>query len=768
MNGRAALLAVLAALACSKPAQPNPAAGHVVAVIQPLSAGQVTRVAVSVSPAAISQDLAYNPADGTFAGVLTVPVGTQALTATAYVGDAAYGTGTATADVTENGTAMAYISILDTSARKPAPDHGPVVTSVVVSDVTPVNGKEIRLAASAIDPDGDPISFAWGDECGGTFANTASAVTTWASPTVGPCRLTVTATSRQLSDARVVQIQARPPTGQISVTGLVVPQPTIDVVTVADGGGQTCTMQRGGPGADGTCHLPVPGGAQLAVTLAASDAIPGATLALTDDCGGTAQPGPGATFAWTAPVAGGLCIVTAAVSQAGLSDLFPVAIFVEPSVLAGRVVTRWIGGTIQVVPSDLSSGIVEAFDSSGMRYVGRGDPAGNFWFDALPDGVVTIHVEGAGGPPRYHVTARRGYLDLESTRPGRPDTLTPNAPTPMTIGAVGLDPWVSQDRLQYFDTNGSMIESGSPSLVFDPFWGTDGLLDTSRGDIALIAQQEPAVAVDGTPYRYAARIGQVDPVTVQDGLASTITATLLPVATVPWTPPPLDPDLFGQIDDVPFANPGPSRSILNVQALPPGAGGLYTPGGAFLSLLSADLSAFSVAPALGGLRYGELPGWTPFLRATHSRCCATNSTIPGGGTMGFGVTASFSDLLGGGPMQMMGFARDITIDGRSALQTLTGVSPTPTVAWTAPATGPVGSYRVLVYQITTYAGRIRTRALPTISTDETSVQLPPGFLEPGCTYYASVMASSSAPASPTVTRFPYATSTVPSGAFTVQ
>ncbi len=768
-----ACLAALAALACSRQARSPASAGHVVAVVQALSADQVTRVNVSVSPAGVSQDLAYNPADGTFAGVLTVTVGEQIVTATAYAGDVAYGTGTATTNVVAGSTAMAYIAILDTSARQPLPDHGPIVTSVTVSDVTPIVGEQVQLAASAIDPDHDPISFAWTDNCGGTFGTPASATTTWVSQTVGTCRVTITVTSRLLSDARNVNLQVRAvPTGQIGITGIFVPQPVIDAVTFADAQGGACTMLRAGVGADGSCHLPVVGGEQLTATVSASGLIPAATLALSDDCGGSGQPLSATTWSWTAPAGGGLCIVTATVAQEGLSDTFPVAVFVQPALLAGRVVTDFIGGAVAAVPADLTGGVVEAFDAAGTRWPGHGDASGNFWFDQLPTGVVTIHVEAAGAPPRWHVTDRRGFIDLETARPGRPDGVSPSTSTPITVDVAGIDPSIPY-HVQYFDTNGVFVDSRSAPLVVDPFFvsnSNDTLLDTSRGDSAFVVQLAPAFAADGTAYTYAASVGLVDPVTVQDGVATTATVTLSPSALFPWTPPALDPALFDPLDEFPWlAGWSPNaRRVVEVHALPTPAYGNYSPVGSSFGLSTVDLSSFTFAPALGDLRYGAIPGWTPLFRASNSRCCTSTYAIPGVVTFGFGVAANFVDVLGAGSMQVMGFVHDVTLDGQGALQPLTGVLATPMLAWTPPTTGPVGAYKVLLREISSYGTRWLTTPLPAITTDVPFVRIPAGFFQPGRTYYGTIVATNAPPDAPGLNRFPYVGSSVTTGAFTVQ
>jgi hypothetical protein len=60
----------------------------------------------------------------------------------------------------------------------------------------------------------------------------------------------------------------------------------------------------------------------------------GATVALTDNCGGASSgtavnvPDGTATFNWTAPTASGTCLLTARVSREGLSDAQSVAVAV--------------------------------------------------------------------------------------------------------------------------------------------------------------------------------------------------------------------------------------------------------------------------------------------------------------------------------------------------------------------------------------------------------------------------------------------------------
>lgn len=69
----------------------------------------------------------------------------------------------------------------------------PDVTQLTVSDGQPAPGASATLAVTAVDPDLDPLAYAWDDGgCGGTFQAGAAATATWAAPgATASCRLTV-------------------------------------------------------------------------------------------------------------------------------------------------------------------------------------------------------------------------------------------------------------------------------------------------------------------------------------------------------------------------------------------------------------------------------------------------------------------------------------------------------------------------------------------------------------------------------------------------
>jgi hypothetical protein len=110
----AVLGCALVACGAGSPSQHNPLRiGSVSTVVKALtSRGTLTRVSVTLAPANVTQGLTYNAIDGTFTGTLVVPVGSQTVAATAYIGTTVVGTGSALVTVTGDGSATAFIESL--------------------------------------------------------------------------------------------------------------------------------------------------------------------------------------------------------------------------------------------------------------------------------------------------------------------------------------------------------------------------------------------------------------------------------------------------------------------------------------------------------------------------------------------------------------------------------------------------------------------------------------------------------------------------------
>lgn len=291
----------------------------------------ITRVQIEVQPAAVYQSLAYNSATGEYTGTVVVPSGTQTITASAYAGAELVGSGSATVVVSNHGAASVVIKILDNSTTPTPQDHGPIITSATATSVFPLVGEVISLQVTAIDPDSDPIAYQWSQDCGGTFGSPLTASTNWSNTIPENCVLTVTATSRGLSDVARISVAVGEGSGSVGLAAVFVPSPFIRSIALS-GGGLSCTVPRSA--SDASCR-PAIAQTTFLTAIVAFDPLPsdsGATVSLSNSCGGSSTagtldlPGGSATFTWTAPVSSGACLLTATVSREGLADSQSVAV----------------------------------------------------------------------------------------------------------------------------------------------------------------------------------------------------------------------------------------------------------------------------------------------------------------------------------------------------------------------------------------------------------------------------------------------------------
>jgi len=199
--------------ACSAPATSD--AGFVrVTVAAQIAGAQITEVSVNVTPANTAAVLTRR-ADGTFEGTVEVPAGVaQTVTAKAFAGSVLAASGTGTATVLKGQVFQLTIIALDTTGPAPRPDHSPVITSLAAA-VAVAPGEQVALSATAIDADGDVLTYAWSAApagCG-TFAAASSSSTAWTAGTTGICAITIKVSARSLSDTRSANILVRAPGG---------------------------------------------------------------------------------------------------------------------------------------------------------------------------------------------------------------------------------------------------------------------------------------------------------------------------------------------------------------------------------------------------------------------------------------------------------------------------------------------------------------------------------------------------------------------------
>jgi hypothetical protein len=300
----------------------------------------VTRVTVSATAAGVSGDLTYDAASDQYVGALVLPAGEQPLLVEAWADANLDGVlelvarGTATTTVVEGQTAAIMVRLVDLSPPPPVPDHAPIITSFQIGSTNPSPGQEVAVSVTAVDVDGDAMTYNWWVSCNAgvaTVQDSAAAATTFSVDAPALCTVFVEVAANSLADFARAPVQVGGP-GQADVNITFVERPVITRVTLVQASsGLTCAIDRSG--SDATCADPV-GRTTLVDVFVAVDASssPG-DVWLHTNCGGalavvSADVGP-AHFTWEAPPSSGVCVVTAELLRDGIQDSFPVAVLVQ-------------------------------------------------------------------------------------------------------------------------------------------------------------------------------------------------------------------------------------------------------------------------------------------------------------------------------------------------------------------------------------------------------------------------------------------------------
>jgi len=785
-RGMAALAAAILAAAC---AGEKPAGGNVQVRIDAITYRyEITRISLDIQPAGIQQDLAYDAYSGTFSGFLLVPAGMQTLTATAYSQDHVVGVGTAVVEIVGGTTAYVSITIRDTTGPPPMPDHTPIITSFVVPTTTPYVDQTVTLAATAIDPDGDPLAYQWSQSCAtGTFSDPTSPVTDWRSSAAGTCTLTLVVSSKGLADVASATVYVTDAnTGTLQVSGSYVANPTVQSIAVQSYGSYR-TFYRWDPNIDAGAY-PLGEPVSVAFSFDLGTYTPGSFQPLlTDNCGGRSTlafwSNGYASFSWTPPAGPSVCVLTATIDHVGLRDSMPVVLTIEPCSgtlqcspwstcdagtcrsqrqVWGHVQTTYWDGTnptITLPSPDVPSLSVEALvpqpGGGFASYAGWIDPgSGYFNVFGVPSGRYLLSLTRSRDGYRTLVDTSNDYLDLGRDELGRPYKSYPSGPTPVTFQASDLEPWAAGDQLQYTSMGAGvwdvpsdrwLIADGATDVLQEEDW-LNNLVDAGQGDVLYVHQlgQREVPSMPGLPYLTAVA-AQALSVTIADLVPATIAAVLSPVDQTGT----LDADWFTSGFEAHLPDMGPAGVAASVHALYVDA----TPGTTWYpSPLPPygwpDLLAWTLAPgtpdlSTGPLAYGQfLPGWNEFRFAGFY--ASTQRTAPGASAPRdlSSAIGAFEPLPAGRALQpKLSPVRAPAVAGMDLTGgDVAGAGFAPVLSWTEPAIGLADRYVASVYEL--YArpdGRTGLRSVGMAYTRSTSVALPLAF-QPGAWYFARITA----------------------------
>ncbi|MFE8596756.1 hypothetical protein [Archangium violaceum] len=225
----AALLWVTISVGCTTqdPGSRSGSAEVRVTLPQALSAADVRRVRVEVRGPGISSPISAElvQVGTTWQGTVgSIPAGPERVI-DAYASDASgrvlFQGSSSPLTVSAGGTASAFLLLQQVDSPPPFYNEAPRITSVVLSSNTANPGGTLYLSATAVDANGDALSYSW-TAAAGFFSDPTSSVTSWTAPsTEGTHRLRLEVTDARGTSASVsfdVYVMTDGVSGSVDVT----------------------------------------------------------------------------------------------------------------------------------------------------------------------------------------------------------------------------------------------------------------------------------------------------------------------------------------------------------------------------------------------------------------------------------------------------------------------------------------------------------------------------------------------------------------------
>ncbi|WP_242393652.1 hypothetical protein [Anaeromyxobacter oryzisoli] len=452
------------------------------------------------------------------------------------------------------------------------------------------------------------------------------------------------------------------------------------------------------------------------------------------------------------------------------------------TVTGTRTATYWpdAGATLPVAAPDVGVATVEALVPGGaggwITYPGAFAADGSFTIPNVPTGSYVLVFRGLDGVWRDVVTTATA-VDLGYDVLGRAGAADPTASTPVTLSLSGLDPWSLGDEVQVVSSNADVWDSLPMASVGAGAVSADSVEDwyasavggplhlLATGDPLTIFQLHTTPASGGLPsYLSATAVATPLGVTLTSGTASTIPAALAPPAstgavTVDWNVagfeallPAMGPPGTTASRDTFVV--GASAQPLSLPAPAPRADRhptlfrIEVPGGSGQTSIT-----FGTAPTYGHVLDAIWSEWREVAFEATASFLAPGATTPFTAVASAGRREPMSALPAGTVAPTLSPVQSPLVGGvaLSSLSTPAAVGSAPVVSWTAPSTGAPTHYTVEVFQLSASGSASVATLVAVVTTGATQVQLPPGLLAAGSTYYARITASG-LPSDPFATR----------------
>lgn len=414
--------------------------------------------------------------------------------------------------------------------------------------------------------------------------------------------------------------------------------------------------------------------------------------------------------------------------------------------VTGTRVIHYVTDTGDVdVASDLRSASISAFTGSGAAMVewpGVGRADGTFEIPDVPPGPYVLAFNSA-----YVVSSAR-HLDLGQYLLGRPNAGRIVTPTEITFDCRSIEPWTANSQLTAYSSNsyasGSALvpmapASGATGVTFTRDWSTlerAAPVDPALGDELILAQFSFRTApVSHWAMTSAATVFGAS---IQSGVAASYIASFAPLTQttleLDWRIPEFD-------SLAPLVSPGGvfTEHRLYIDPIPGTYGRGHFGNGPILGYVGRPPgAAFAMSFLFGNPYPGTLisPAYIGEIEVTYQLPGATPLVVPA--TLRQGDALSAFD---GVPLAPRLFPPSQTrVNNQLASLDHTGAGTQPLVSWRAPLSGTPDFYTVAVYELRSSGGATVDDRVATLYTSGTSLELPPGILTAGHTYYFVISA----------------------------
>jgi hypothetical protein len=408
-------------------------------------------------------------------------------------------------------------------------------------------------------------------------------------------------------------------------------------------------------------------------------------------------------------------------------------------------------------PADLSTSTIAALVADGAAYTvyaGTGDASGHFTIADVPAGTYMLAVD------EYYYVMSTDTPNLDYYAIGRANITWASAATTVKLGSAGtpltgLNAWNVNDTLLWYCSNldsmgfldGSSLSNGATQLTglsFDLYGDGDGLLPTTADQPKLL---DLAFATGGSGNQYYVGLKKVytpTPFNLASGGTTTLSGAFVAGTHSQSTSVSFKRSEFHAGGATIFPSATVYTDYVSIYAQP---GGLTYGAYAYATADLMDTLAQDAADT--DINYGSTTYDNPFpssygllvsgvsvYKLGWTAAGATTAKTLYGSIASTMSLADFTSSSGANSTMhaLVSPPRSIQLNGSSATTALTGVTTTPLLGWTAPATGTASTYLVTVYQAANSSGTTTTARVAVFYTNATSLRIPSGLLTSGNQY----------------------------------